>query len=96
MGYQLSPFAMLVGFKQGNNTLPTPVAFVEFGFSSEEKIAFRRIAKQIHTKMHKDVQMVEPVLSCKVDYLERTSNGALRTCTFRGFVEIYKRQLLLN
>jgi bifunctional non-homologous end joining protein LigD len=87
MGYQLNPFTMLVGLKQGNNILPIPVAFVEFGFSSEEKIAFRRIAKQIHTTMHKGVQMVESVLSCKVEYLERTSNGALRICTFRGFVD---------
>jgi bifunctional non-homologous end joining protein LigD len=87
MGYRSSPFALLVGLKQGNNTLPTPVAIVDIGFSSEEKVAFRWIAKQIHTTMHKGIQMVEPVLSCKVEYLERTSNGALRTCTFRGFVD---------
>jgi hypothetical protein len=86
MGYQSSPFAMLIGLKQRNNTLPTPVAFVEFRFSCEENIAFRRIAKQIHTTMHKSVQMVKPVLRSNVEYLEITSNGALRICTFRGFV----------
>jgi hypothetical protein len=62
-----------------------PAAVVEFGFSSEEKITFRRIAQQIHTVKRKNTQMIEPVLKCNVEYLEITDNGALRICTFRGF-----------
>jgi bifunctional non-homologous end joining protein LigD len=86
LGYQEGPFALLVGMKGEHSPLPYPVALVEFGFSSDEKIAFRRIVKQIHTDMHKGVQMVEPILKCNVEYLERINNGSLRICTFRGFV----------
>jgi bifunctional non-homologous end joining protein LigD len=81
LGYQVNPFALVVGLENH-----VPAAVVEFGFSSEEKVAFRRIAQQIHTVKRKNTQMVEPLLKCKVEYLERTNNGALRICTFRGYV----------
>jgi bifunctional non-homologous end joining protein LigD len=87
LGYQENPFALLIGLQGESSPLPIPVAIVEFGFSNEEKIAFRRIAKQLHTVMRKNMQMIEPLLKCNVEYLERTNNGALRICTFRGFVK---------
>jgi bifunctional non-homologous end joining protein LigD len=62
-----------------------PAAKVEFGFNPEEKRAFLHIARQIHTKVIRGTQMVEPLLRCKIEYLEKTENGALRICTFRGF-----------
>jgi ATP-dependent DNA ligase len=80
LGYQVNPFALVVGLESH-----VPAAVVEFGFSSEEKVAFRRIASQIHTVKRKNTQMVEPLLKCNVEYLERTDNGSLRICTFRGF-----------
>jgi ATP-dependent DNA ligase len=81
LGYQVNPFALVVGLENR-----VPAAVVEFGFTDEEKVAFRRIAKQIHTVKNRNTQMVEPLLKCNVEYLERTNNGALRICTFRGFV----------
>jgi ATP-dependent DNA ligase len=48
LGYQVNPFALVVGLES-----LVPAALVEFGFNSEEKIAFRRIAKQIHIKTSK-------------------------------------------
>jgi hypothetical protein len=56
-----------------------------YGFSDEEKVAFRRFVRQLHTVIRKGVQMIEPVMKCNVEYLERTDGGALRICTFRGF-----------
>jgi ATP-dependent DNA ligase len=81
LGYQVNPFALVVGLENH-----VPAAVVEFGFSAEEKIAFRRIAQQIHTVKRKNTQMVEPLLKCNVEYLEQTNSGVLRICTFRGFV----------
>jgi bifunctional non-homologous end joining protein LigD len=86
MGYQTNPFALLIGFESSTYSFPIPVGLVEFGFKPEEKVAFKRIAQQIHTVKQRNTQLVEPVLKCKVEYLERTDNGALRICTFRGFV----------
>jgi bifunctional non-homologous end joining protein LigD len=81
LGYQINPFSLVVGLEN-----LVPVAAVEYGFSTEEKIAFRRIAQQIHTEKKRNIQMVQPLLKCNVEYLEITNNGALRICTFRGFV----------
>jgi bifunctional non-homologous end joining protein LigD len=81
LGYQMKPFGLVVGLDNY-----VPVAVVEYGFSVEEKIAFRGIAKQIHTTKQKNIQMIEPLLKCKLEYLERMNNGSLRICTFRGFV----------
>jgi ATP-dependent DNA ligase len=79
LGYQVNPFALVVGLDNH-----VPAAVVEYGFSSEEKVAFRRIAQQIHTVKRKNTQMIEPLLKCNVEYLEITNSGALRICTFRG------------
>jgi bifunctional non-homologous end joining protein LigD len=81
LGYQVNPFALVVGL---DNRIPA--ALVEFGFSDDEKYSFRNIAKQLHTIKRKNTQMIEPLLKCKVEYLEKTNKGALRICTFRGFV----------
>jgi hypothetical protein len=45
-----------------------PAAFVEYGFSAEEKVAFRRIAQQIHTVKRKNTQMIEAVVKvqCRI------------------------------
>jgi bifunctional non-homologous end joining protein LigD len=86
LGYQVNPFALVVGLPNILNSNPVPVALVEYGFKDEEKIAFRKIAQQIHTEKKRSIQMIEPLLKCNVEYLERTNNGSLRICTFRGFV----------
>jgi len=64
-----------------------PIAVVEYGLSPEEKQAFLRIAKQIHTaKDRNGIQWIEPHLCCRVQYLERTENHNLRIVTFKGFI----------
>jgi bifunctional non-homologous end joining protein LigD len=85
LGYKVRPFALLVGLPADEGVYPAPAAMVEFGFTPEEKRAFTRIASQIHTRERQSVQMVEPLVRCKVEYLEKTETGALRNCTFRGF-----------
>lgn len=84
LGYKENPFTMIVG-SQSSNGKYRPVASVEFGFKHEEKAAFREIAKQITTKVERDVIWVEPSLHCKVQYLEKTSTGSLRIVSFKGF-----------
>lgn len=84
LGYKENPFTMIVG-SQSSNGKYRPVASVEFGFKHEEKAAFREIAKQIITKVERDVIWVEPSLQCKVQYLEKTSTGSLRIASFKGF-----------
>jgi len=83
LGYKENPFTMIVGVQ--SNSKYRPVASVEFGFKPEEKTAFRKIAKQIVTKIERDVTWVEPTLNCKVQYLEKTSTGSLRIVSFKGF-----------
>jgi len=58
---------------------------VEFGFRPDEKRTFREIAKQIVTKVERDIMWLEPRLFCKVQYLEKTSTGSLRIVSFKGF-----------
>lgn len=84
LGYKENPFTMLVG-KQLSNGKCKPLANVEFGFKPEEKTAFREIAKQIVTKVERDMMWVEPILCCKVQYLEKTNTGSLRIVSFKGF-----------
>jgi bifunctional non-homologous end joining protein LigD len=74
LGYQVNPFGLVIGLDNY-----VPVAAVEYGFSDEEKIAFRGIAQQIHTTKRKNIQMIEPLLKCKVEYLETTNNGSLES-----------------
>lgn len=59
---------------------------IEYGMTPDEKRAFLQIAKQIHTTVGKGIQWVEPRLCCRVQYLERTEEGNLRTATFKGFL----------
>lgn len=75
---------MIVGVKLSNGKY-RPVASVEFGFKPEEKIAFREIAEQIVTNVERDVTWLEPMLHCKVQYLEKTASGSLRIVSFKGF-----------
>lgn len=84
LGYKENPFTMLVG-KQLSNGKYKPLANVEFGFKTEEKTAFRAIAKQIVTKVERDMVWLEPRLHCRVQYLERTASGSLRIVSFKGF-----------
>lgn len=84
LGYKENPFTMLVG-KQLSNGRYKPLANVEFGFKPEEKEAFRQIAKQIVTKLERDMTWLEPRLCCKVQYLEKTTSGSLRIVSFKGF-----------
>ncbi|MFF5816325.1 ATP-dependent DNA ligase [Lysinibacillus capsici] len=84
LGYKENPFTMLVG-KQLSNGKCKPLANVEFGFKPEEKTAFREIAKQIVTKVERDMTWLEPRLCCKVQYLEKTNTGSLRIVSFKGF-----------
>ncbi|MEF3304264.1 ATP-dependent DNA ligase [Paenibacillus sp. GYB003] len=86
MGYQLSPFQLLVGLKPSNVSDPYPVALVKFGFNNKDIREFLMAARLIHTVTRKNTQMIAPLIRCKVEYLEKTSNGALRDCTFRGFI----------
>ncbi|GMA66137.1 DNA ligase [Alicyclobacillus fastidiosus] len=86
LGYRLNPqFGLIVGIN-----FPTvqnkPVAIVEFGFKPEERQAFLGIAKQLHRRVEKDVQWIEPRLCCRVQYLERTERHHLRTVSFKGFL----------
>ncbi|MDP1392043.1 RNA ligase family protein [Lysinibacillus capsici] len=83
LGYKENPFTMLVGTQI--NGKYKPLANVEFGFKLEEKTAFREIAKQIVTKVERDMMWVEPILCCKVQYLEKTNTGSLRIVSFKGF-----------
>lgn len=83
LGYKENPFTMLVGTQI--NGKYKPLANVEFGFKPEEKTAFREIAKQIVTKVERDMMWVEPILCCKVQYLEKTNTGSLRIVSFKGF-----------
>ena len=83
LGYKENPFTILVGTQI--NGKYKPLANVEFGFKLEEKTAFREIAKQIVTKIERDMMWVEPILCCKVQYLEKTNTGSLRIVSFKGF-----------
>lgn len=83
LGYKENPFTMLVGTQI--NGKYKPLANVEFGFKLEEKTAFREIAKQIVIKVERDMMWVEPILCCKVQYLEKTNTGSLRIVSFKGF-----------
>lgn len=84
LGYKENPFTMLVGTQLSNGKYK-PLANVEFGFKPEEKTAFREIAKQIVTKVERDMTWLEPRLCCKVQYLEKTASGSLRIVSFKGF-----------
>ncbi|WP_254636021.1 DNA ligase [Lysinibacillus sp. GbtcB16] len=84
LGYKENPFTMIVGVNLSNGKY-RPVASVEFGFKPEEKTAFREIAKQIISKVERDLIWLEPLLHCKVQYLERTASGSLRIVSFKGF-----------
>ncbi|MFF0828734.1 DNA ligase [Brevibacillus sp. NPDC003359] len=87
LGYQCNPFGLLIGTTTGPIDLIQPAALVQFGFKPKEKQEFLKIASHLHTLKKKNVQMIEPVIRCKVEYLEKTEKGMLRTCTFRGFVK---------
>lgn len=84
LGYKENPFTLLVG-KELTNGKFKALANVEFGFKPDEKTAFRKIAKQIITNVDKEMIWLEPILRCKVQYLEKTSTGSLRIVSFKGF-----------
>ncbi|MFD1674101.1 DNA ligase [Alicyclobacillus fodiniaquatilis] len=85
LGYRLDPhFGLIIGLN-----FPTVknkrVGTVEWGFKPEERKAFLGLAKQLHTRLEKNVQLIEPRLCCRVQYLERTELHYLRHVTFKGF-----------
>nr|WP_230584784.1 RNA ligase family protein [Lysinibacillus sphaericus] len=82
LGYKETPFTLIVGLADNYKI----IAKVEFGFKQEEKAAFRQIAKQLIVKLEGGVVWLEPLLNCKVQYLDKTSNGLLRHVSFKGFV----------
>lgn len=84
LGYKEYPFTVLVGGQLSNGKFK-PLANVEFGFKPEEKLALRKIAKQIITKVDKGTMWIEPILRCNVQYLEKTNTGSLRITSFKGF-----------
>lgn len=86
LGYQLRPFQLLVGIQTSSDSDPYPVALVKFGFNRNDIRDFLKVARRIHTVNRKNTQMIAPLIRCRVEYLEMTSNGALRDCTFRGFI----------
>ncbi|NHN33199.1 ATP-dependent DNA ligase [Paenibacillus agricola] len=89
IGYQVNPFAVVIKLiDEGNinKTQNNPAVVVKFGFKTEEKQAFLLIVQQLHTKTWRDTQLIEPLLRCNVEYLEKTEKGSLRICTFKGFI----------
>lgn len=84
MGYKEKPFTMIVGSTNQKEKV-IPIAQIEFGFKSEEKEAFRQIAKGIVIKKEKEINWIEPVLCCEVQYLEKTKNQKIRIASFKGF-----------
>jgi bifunctional non-homologous end joining protein LigD len=84
LGYKENPFTMLVG-KQLSNGKYKALANMEFGFKPDEKTAFRKIANQIVTKVEREMMWLEPILHCKVQYLEKTNSGMLRIASFKEF-----------
>ena len=84
LGYSEKPFSIVVGTRLGNGKYKR-LANVEFGFSTDEKMAFRQIAKQLIIKSERNITWIEPLLKCKVQYLEKTRTGMLRIASFKGF-----------
>jgi bifunctional non-homologous end joining protein LigD len=85
LGYRTNPFGLVIGlnFRTVQNK---PVGVVEFGFKPEEKQMFLGLAEQLHTVKDQKTQWIEPLLSCHIEYLERTDTHHLRTTVFRGFM----------
>ncbi|WP_255601680.1 DNA ligase [Lysinibacillus sp. K60] len=84
LGFSEQPFSLVVGTRLNNGKYKR-LANIEFGFSREEKMAFRQIAKQLIIKNERNITWIEPVLNCKVQYLEKTKTGLLRIASFKGF-----------
>jgi len=85
LGYRREPqFGLVIGLH-----FPTvrnqPVAVVEYGMKPEERAGFLQVVRQIHTKMDRGTQWIEPVICCEVQYLERTEKRHLRTVVFKKF-----------
>lgn len=84
LGFKESPFALIVGIRLKNGK-DRPIANVEFGFKTEEKIAFRKIAKDLVIKNINETYWIEPVLCCSIQYLEKTESNKLRIVSFKEF-----------
>jgi len=54
LGYSEKPFSIVVGTRLGNDKYKR-LANVEFGFSTEEKMAFRQISKQLIIKSERNI-----------------------------------------
>jgi bifunctional non-homologous end joining protein LigD len=86
LGYTFEPqFGLIVGL-HFHNISNKPVATVHFGINADERAAFLSVAKQIHTVKDRHAQWIEPVLCCRVQYLERTERHNLRNVSFKGFI----------
>lgn len=84
MGYKENPFSLIVGSRLENGKMKV-LANVEFGFKGYEKVIFRDIASKMIIKEERGVKWLDPILSCAVQYLEKTEKGLLRTVSFKGF-----------
>lgn len=87
LGYRREPrFALVVGVFDSGEGHHGPVAVVEFGFKPEEKVAFLKVVKEIHTVKERHAQWIEPRLCARVQFLERTERRHLRMASFKGFL----------
>src|SRR5690625_842775 len=83
MGYKENPFCLIVGAVFSGKI--KPIATVKYGYTSEDKKAFRSVSRGIITKEENGVTWVEPLLCCNIKYLERNENDRLRITSFNGF-----------
>jgi len=68
LGYKTNPFALAVAhFETVRNK---PIAVIEHGVTMDQKRAFLAVAKGIHVNKSDGTQWIEPVLCCRVQYLE--------------------------
>ncbi|WP_246066829.1 ATP-dependent DNA ligase [Paenibacillus koleovorans] len=88
LGYRTEPrFGLVVGlhFRSMRNK---PVAVVEDGISEEERAAFLRLVRPLHTQVDESTrtQYIESVLCCRIQYRDRTDMHQLRLTTFVKFL----------
>jgi bifunctional non-homologous end joining protein LigD len=79
------PFALVVGvhFRTMRNK---PVGTVELGFTMEDKERLWQLAEKLAAGEDAKTHWLEPVLCCRIDYLERNDLHQLRMTVFRGLL----------
>lgn len=90
MGYKKNKKALILGLYDDIGNL-VPIGSCESGLTKKDLEAFFEIAKDItvpqdfyHFK-DKNIQWIEPVLVCKVRFMEWSENMKMRAPTFMGF-----------